>query len=857
MVRQAHHTTNMDSLFLQNIRARVSDWRTGGYQGAQRETINILAHAKRVAFLHPPQFEAFETYIYLKEIVGNKPSLEVFRSSFANELEFLRALGISDKEALELAYDTKKTEKLQAILEEKFGIADYANQVYALTMGSGKTILMAVMMIYDFVLSYEHKDDKRFAKNALVFAPDTTIIESLKEIKTFDYAKVLPKEYQNILLNIKYHYLESTDTPLMPNGNYNVIVSNSQKIILKTRNGEGGNGTMRLFGYKGDLEKREVENKRLYAIRALSELMIFVDEAHHSYGKTLEGTLKKTRQTIDYLHKSTPLIAVVNLTGTPYVNNKMIADVVYHFGLKQGIETGILKQVRILDYGNVKSEQFLEEVVDTFESEYGTKRLEGRLPKIAFYAANISDLQQELKPKLEKILAARKIKLDTILEYHTKAEDNRDDFLKLDTAESKKQFILLVGKGTEGWNCRSLTAVALYKKPMSTILVLQSTTRCLRSIGDNSTRAHIFLSKENYKILDHELKNNFSSSISELNAQDQKMVEHELNIEKRRTVKVKKVLKEIVAVQDGKAEDIKIDFKKFKADDYMSYVSEGSIFLGEGGKAGFQEAKAVRRLKEEGDKTFYEIIEIINRYTHLPCLVIESIIEGSGKKRYDLVKTVNENVALILFIIQEILKSAYKYEEKSETVEEELELTKLYPFKISVQQGRNGLVAYREDEERDGRKGRIGFHINPYNFDSGDEKDLFRYLRDVLDTKEAIKDVYFTGGVTDISHNDFCFEYWSPEKRRIARYFPDFLVETTKGRFLVVEVKHGGEKADYEANKRSYKGTLETVINEVFAKELGFDAFRTVNKNFEYVIKFNASLQQEQVKLFEKINKFV
>lgn len=846
----------MDSLFLQNIKERVADWRTGGYQGAEKETLNILTHTKRVAFLHPPQIEAFETYIYLKEIVGNKTSLEVFRSSFGNELEFLRALGISDKEALELAYDKKKDEKIQAILEEKFGTADYANQVYALTMGSGKTILMAVMMIYDFVLSYYHKDDKRFAKNALVFAPDTTIIESLKEIKTFDYTKVLPKEYQDILLNIKYHYLESTDTPLMPNGNYNVIVSNSQKIILKTRNGESNNNaTIRLFGDKSDLEKREVENKRLYAIRTLSELMVFVDEAHHSYGKTLEGTLKKTRQTIDYLHKSTPLIAVVNLTGTPYVNNKMIADVVYHFGLKQGIETGILKQVRILDYGNVRSDKFLEEVIDTFVSEYGTKRLEGRLPKIAFYAASISDLQQELKPKLEKILAERKIKLDTILEYHTEAEDNRDDFLKLDTAESKKQFVLLVGKGTEGWNCRSLVAVALYKKPKSTILVLQSTTRCLRRIGDNSTRAHIFLSKENYKILDHELKNNFSSSISELNAQDQKMVELELKVEKRRTVRVKKVLKEIIAIQDSKAEDIKIDFKKFKSEDYQSYVSEGGIFIGEEGRAGYREAQATRRIKEEGDKTFYEIIEIINRYTHLPCLVIESILMGSGKTRIDLVGAVNDNIALLPFVIQEILKNAYKYEEKSETIEEELELTKCYPFTISIQQGRRSLVVSREDEERDGRMGRLGFHINPYNFDSGDEKDLFRYLRDVLDKKEAIKDVYFTGGVTDTSHNDFCFEYWSPEKKRYARYFPDFLVETTKGRFLIVEVKNGGEKAGYEANKRSYKGKLENLTNEVFAKELGFEDFRKVNKNFEYVIKFNASLQQEQVKLFEEINK--
>lgn len=845
----------MDSLFLQNIQAQVAKWREDGYTGIYKETENILAHIKRVAYLHGPQIEALETYIFLKEVVGNKPSVEVFKQSFENELELIRALGIGDREALELVYDTKKDEKIQAILDEKFGTSDYANQVYALTMGSGKTVLMAVMMLYDFVLSFYHKEDGRFAKNALVFAPDTTIIESLKEIKTFDYSRVLPREYENILLNIKYHYLESTDTALAPVGNYNVIVSNSQKIILKTRNGDSNNHTKRLFGNKSELEKREVENMRLQAIRQLGSLQIFVDEAHHSYGKTLEGTLKKTRQTIEYLHKHTPLVSVINLTGTPYVNNKMISDVVYHFGLKQGIEKGILKQVRILDYGDVRSQKFLEEVIDTFVSEYGTNRLEGRLPKIAFYAPSISDLQEDLKPKLERILTERKIATSKILEYHTEAEEHAEEFKQLDTAESKKQFVLLVGKGTEGWNCRSLCSVALYKKPKSTILVLQSTTRCLRAIGDNSTRGHIFLSKENYKILDKELKNNFASSISELNAQDQKMVEHTLEVEKRKVVKVKKVLKEILAVREEKA--IKIDWRKFKPEQYQSFVSEGGIFVTNDGRAGYSEAKAVRKIEDKGDFTFYEVAELINRYTHLPCLTIESIITDSGKKRADFVKMANENLALVPFVIQEILKGAFKYEEKTEVVEEELELTKLFPFKISVQQGRNALVVYKKAEEEEGRTGRLGFHINPYAFDSGDEKDLFRYLRNVLDKNETISDVYFTGArvCADPSRTDFYFEYWSPTEKRVARYFPDFLIETSKGRFIVVEAKGGEEQADYEANKKAYKGKIENLTNEILAKEIGFNEFQGVNKNFEYHIIFNASLQREQMKLVKELTK--
>ena len=222
----------MENPFLQHIQQKVAAWRDDAYKGVERETLNILTHIKRVGFLHKPQIEALETYIYLKEVVGNKSSLEVFKSLFENEKDMLLGLGVSREEAFDLLGNKEKIEELMA---DRFGVSDYPNQVYALTMGAGKTILMAVMATYDFVLSFYHPNDKRFAKNALVFAPDTTIIESLKEIKTFDYTRVVPKEYQNILLNIKYHYLESPETSLAPIGNYNIIVSNSHKIIFKTK----------------------------------------------------------------------------------------------------------------------------------------------------------------------------------------------------------------------------------------------------------------------------------------------------------------------------------------------------------------------------------------------------------------------------------------------------------------------------------------------------------------------------------------------------------------------------------------------------------------------------------------------
>lgn len=844
----------MENSFIENIRARVSEWRENGYQGVLRESVNILSHVKRVGFLHQPQIEALETYVYIKEVLNNKPTGEIFKDTFAKKSELLRALNVPERRISDIMEDDRRDDLISEIIKEKFGAQDYANQVYALTMGSGKTVLMATLLTYEFVLSYYHPDDNRFAKNALVFAPDTTIIESLKEIKTFDYSKVLPKEYQNILLNIKYHYLESTETGLSPIGNYNIIVSNSQKIILKTRNNSMERGVNSLFGDKNELAKREVENARLRAIRELNSLVVFVDEAHHSYGVNLEGALKKTRQTIDYLHGNTPLVGVVNLTGTPYVNNKMIDDVVFHFGLKQGIEKGILKQVKIVDFGEVRSEVFVEEVLGTFWSEYGEKRLEGRLPKMAFYAPSIENLRKELKPRIERVLVEMGMSLDKVLEYHTDAEGNKEEFRLLDTMDSKRQFVLLVGKGTEGWNCRSLVACAMYRKPSSSIFVLQASTRCMRSIGDNSTKAHIFLSSESYKVLDKELKNNFASSIQDLNNHEQESFEFEIKVEKKKTIKIKKIVRDILATQARDVGDIFVDVKKYKPEKYEHYLIGSELSIDDTGKAVLKyDTIGSKKIVEKNSCTYYEIIEQVNRSTHIPCLDIQRMIENSKISREELVNKVNTAVGFLSFIMQTVLDNAYKYTETETVTEEEIELTKEYPFKMSREEGKKSLVVFKEREETDGATSRIGFHINPYNFDSSDERDLFRQFRQLLVSNETIKDVYFTGGVTTDAHNDFYVEYWNTNEQRISKYFPDFLIETDKGRFLVVEVKSGAERVEYEANKKQYDGKNTSLFNDVYSKEVGFLEFQKVNKEFEYRVIFDAHLRERQRELFDTI----
>ena len=839
----------MKQPLLNALLTAIADWRDSDYRGVLPETRNILRHIKSVAYLHQPQIEALETYIYLKEVLNNKPTYQAMRELFPSEKDLILALGLSQSEALELAFDPDKEKKINKKLYEQFGQLDYANQIYALTMGSGKTILMGTMILYDFVLSFYHQDDKRFAKNILVFAPDTTIIESLKEIKNFDYSLVLPKEYLPISLNIKYHYLESPDTALNPIGNYNIVVSNSQKIILKSKHVD--NRQLNWLKDETYMKYKARENQRLLLIREMPDLAVFVDEAHHSFGRTLEGALKKTRQTIDYIHKEgkTPLVNVVNLTGTPYVNGKMLPDVVYHFGLKQGIEMGILKQVRFFEYGNVQSDEFVADVIDKFWSEYGENRLEDKLPKIAFYAPSIDSLRQDLLPQISKILSQKDISTDKILEYHTEAEDQKEEFLKLDAADSQKQFVLLVGKGTEGWNCRSLTSCALFRKPKSAIFVLQSATRCLRAIGDNSVKASVFVSPDNAKILDKELKSNFATSLTELQNQEQQTSACELTVQKKCSVKVKKQLKTIEQASIKDPDQIKIKWKDYQPDTYEGYIKTSGISL-EGEQAKYEADGTIETVKFKNLLTQYEIIDRVSRETHLSGIVVKQILQNNSASLTQLTQQVNDSPGLLFFMIQSILQQVYEYEEKTETVEEVLELTKNYPFKINVREDKRSLIVYKEAESSNP----LGFHINPYNFDSRDEKELFQYLRKQLRDNEVIKDIYFIGGVTDSSHNDFYFEYYSPEKKRIARYFPDVLIETSSGRYIVIEVKTTQEKMAYEKNKSLYSGKADDLFSEVYAKEVGFDEFKKVNENFEYHIIFDAGLQRQQEQLYSEMS---
>src|SRR5690606_11366901 len=77
-------------------------------------------------------------------------------------------------------------------LRETFALR-YPSYILALAMGAGKTILMGTIAATEFAMAQEYvAEDSPFVKNALIFAPGKTIIESLRELADVPYDQILP-----------------------------------------------------------------------------------------------------------------------------------------------------------------------------------------------------------------------------------------------------------------------------------------------------------------------------------------------------------------------------------------------------------------------------------------------------------------------------------------------------------------------------------------------------------------------------------------------------------------------------------------------------------------------------------------
>ena len=793
------------------------------------------------AYLRKPQFEALEMYVFIKEFMDNKKVHEIFslwkdkmdmfseRSYYASEENRIKQISM---------YETEVENYDDIFSFMKDSAEDYPNYIYALTMGVGKTILMATCIFYEFLLSSRYPKDSRFCHNALVFAPDKTVRQSLKEIQTFDRNQVIPPEYASILnANVKFHFLDDDSSTLntIDGSDFNLIISNTQKIILKTKRTEFTakeklmNMTSKtqsdLFSgiddFYGDLdelknEKEVITNQRFEKLKRLKQLGIYVDEAHHMFGKELFSSLQdregKTslRNTINELaseleSKGTKVVACYNYTGTPYVNNSVLPDVVSYYGLKQAIDEQYLKTVKIQGYDNVKDVTFLSIILKDFFDKHKGKTYEGLLPKIAIFGATVDEIINSVKPAVEEVLSNLGVSLDKILvnvgdEKYTKDNDI-NDFNNLDvvgTQGSEKQVILLVGKGKEGWNCRSLFAVALYRKPNSTVFVLQATMRCLRQITEAQQEGNVYLSKENFDILDNELAKNFKVSIKEVSsAKGDKIPVLARIIPPVKTITLSEIQHHYELIELNNTRPIEFRLKDIDLEKYKSRIYTTSDLTGK---------QTVKEQEIEISQQPYSLIELvfeISRYLNISPLKIEKLIKecvDDSELLLDLVNKYND----IIFeeLIPKVFNYYYEVKYTTASTSKEVELINSlgkneFEFHVKpellVNISEPSLSRFRDKS----------IHVDNYCFDSKPELELFyQYIK-----SSKIKEVYFTGMFTGKS-NGLSIQYIDPESKIVRNYYPDFIALHEDGHYEIIEVK-GDNMIDDKIVEAKYYAALE------------------------------------------------
>ena len=775
------------------------------------------------AYLRQPQFEALEIYIFLKEYLDNAPIHKIFNEWAENKGKF-EGRSFAERDG-QIQLDVFK-EGTKGRYEEVFGrmkanARAYSNYIFALTMGTGKTILMATCIFYEFILANKFPKDKKYCQNALVFAPDTTVLQSLREIKTFDLTKVVPTEYVNFLnSHIQFHFLDEAGMTLnlIDKSRFNVIISNTQKIILKRSNKEKtplekllesgkpnyqANSVYEQNADLYDFDEPEDEvslstNQRFEKLRRIEQLGIYIDEAHHHFGNKLAYTMgikqSKTslRLTVDELAASlkkagTQVVACFNYTGTPYVGNKILPEVVYAYGLRKAIDQKYLKKVRINGYTNTRTNEFVEIAIADFSKHNSNHKHEGMLPKMAFFAANIKELQEELRPAVEKALEKHDIPRSSIVvnvgdEKLTSNDDIRE-FNRLDTPESEKQFILLVNKGREGWNCRSLFGVALFRKPKSKIFVLQATMRCLRAIGTAQPTGHVYLSEDNKQILENELEQNFRISISELEKIGKEKEVIEVNpVPPPVTITLKRVRKTFNLTEKKITTGINLELDKVDTEKYrIIHTEQEGLTIKDAGRHKVRE-EDLTDLREKREFSEITLVAEISRYLNKSCLFIENILATTQEGTDEILDRVNEfNEVLYDWVIPRLFKEFYDIDEQDNEPEEySVQLVKLSKEGFRFNASKDMLARQQEA----GEYATKSFHLDTYCFDSKPEKTLFWDL-----LKEGkIKKIYFTGMLTH-GQSDFYIQYIDPDSHTVRSYYPDFLFQKDDDSYVIVEVK--------------------------------------------------------------------
>lgn len=287
---------------INEIRRRVKEWREQGYPGATRITRELLRHwhsedrERRLFFC---QLEAAETIIWLVEA------------------------GPERKQGIEIESGEP-----------------FIRYCMKMATGSGKTVVMAMLIAWSVLNKVYNRQDKRFSDAVLVVCPNLTVKERLSvlypssEGSYYEKFELVPPEYMQMLTQAKIHIT-----------NWHVFEPRDD---TNTR-------SVTKLGRESD---RALVNRVLRDLGRKQNILVINDEAHHAYRRhpdALEDTEENREATVwidglNSIHSVRGINLCLDFTATPYYikgsgyeEGLPFPWIVSDFSLMDAIECGIVK----------------------------------------------------------------------------------------------------------------------------------------------------------------------------------------------------------------------------------------------------------------------------------------------------------------------------------------------------------------------------------------------------------------------------------------------------------------------------------------------------------------------------------
>lgn len=330
-----------DLTLVNALRADVKRWRESNWEGATNVTKDLLRHwmrRDRVRRFFFCQIEAAETIIFLNEIRG------------------IRRDGSRGKPRWNPQFSD---ENFEILLDQPFDgtYPPIHRMCCKMATGSGKTVVMAMLIAWDFCNRGRVPSDDRFPNAVLVCCPNLTIKERLQVLRTdtseedyYTQFDIVPMPYRDLL------------------GMGKVLVTNWHWFAPESEHSEGG--TSYAVVQKGEETDEAFARNRLGELFERGPIMVLNDEGHHAYrpapiadteAKKTDAEARKQReeatiwvQGLDRINNACGIKVCVDLSATPfyikgsgYPEGEPFPWIISDFGLVDAIESGITKIPRL------------------------------------------------------------------------------------------------------------------------------------------------------------------------------------------------------------------------------------------------------------------------------------------------------------------------------------------------------------------------------------------------------------------------------------------------------------------------------------------------------------------------------